>query len=98
MENKPITAVTVMDLSVAFDTVSHDVLLIVLGEQFGIKDVVLNWYENYLKPRCFKVCINETYSPQKTMDFSITQGSTQGAYLFICYTSTLNEIVPTSLF
>ena len=28
---------------------------------------------------------------------SLHQGSTQGAYLFICYASTLNEIVPNSL-
>ena len=33
----------------------------------------------------------------KTMDFSVPQGPIQGAYLFICYTSTLNEIVPKSL-
>ena len=31
------------------------------------------------------------------MDFSVPQGSTQGAYLFICYASTLNEIEPKSL-
>ena len=31
------------------------------------------------------------------MDFSIPQGSTQGAYLFICYASTLNEVVPKPL-
>ena len=31
------------------------------------------------------------------MDFGIPQGSTQGAYLFICYASTLNEIGPKSL-
>ena len=28
------------------------------------------------------------------MDFSVPQGSTQGAYLFICYASTLNEVLP----
>ena len=55
MENKLIMAVTVMELSAAFDTVSHDLLLTVLREQFGIKNVALNWYENYLKPSCFKV-------------------------------------------
>ena len=31
------------------------------------------------------------------MDFSVPQGLTQGAYLFICYASTLSEIVPKSL-
>ena len=86
-----------MDLSVAFNTVSHESLLTVLREQFGINDVAINWYENYLKPRHFKVCINGKYSAQKTMDFSVPQGSTQGAYLSICYASTLNQIVSKSL-
>ena len=31
------------------------------------------------------------------MNFSVPQGSTQGAYLFICYASTFNEILPKSL-
>ena len=31
------------------------------------------------------------------MDFSVPQGSAQGAYLLICYASTLNEVVPKSL-
>ena len=53
--NKLITSVTVMGLSVGFDTVSNDLLLTVLREQFENRDVALNWYENYLKPRCFKV-------------------------------------------
>ena len=65
MENKHITAVTVMDLSAASGTVSHELLLTVLREQFGINDVAINWYENYLKPRCFKVFINGKYSAQK---------------------------------
>ena len=80
-----------MDLSVAFNTVSHELLLTVLKEQFGIKDVACNWYENYLRPRHFKICINGMYSAQKTMDFSVAQGSTQGAYLFICYASNLTK-------
>ena len=33
----------------------------------------------------------------KTIDFSVPQGSIQGAYLFVCYASMLNEIVPESL-
>ena len=97
MENKLITAVTVMDLSAAFNTVSHELLLTVLKEGFGIKDVALNYYENYLKPRHFKVCINGMYSAQKTMDFNVLQGSSKGTYLFMCYAWTLNEVVPKSL-
>ena len=39
----------------------------------------------------------ESTQHKKTMDFSVPQGSTQGAYPFICYASTLNEMVPKSL-
>ena len=94
MENKNITAVTILDLSVAFNTVDHNLLLKVLDKTFGIKDIALNWYEQYLKPRRFRVCFNGNYSQEKTLEFSVQQGSTQGTYLFISYASTLDEVVP----
>ena len=55
MERKSVTAIVVMDLSAAFDTVDHDILLSVLENKFGIKDVALKWYESYLRPRSCKV-------------------------------------------
>ena len=36
-------------------------------------------------------------SQEKTLEFSVLQGSTQGAYLFISYASTLDEVVPKDL-
>ena len=38
-----------------------------------------------------------TTHKKKTMEFSVLQGSTQGAYLFISYASTLDEVVPKDL-
>ena len=58
VENKLVTAVTLLDLSAAFDTVDHDILLEVLHNKFGIDGNALKWYSNYLKPRKFKVNIN----------------------------------------
>ena len=81
----------------AFDTVDHNLLLEVLDKKFGIKDTALCWYEQYLKPRKFRVCINGNYSQEKTLEFSVPQGSTQGTYLFISYASTLNQVVPSNL-
>ena len=91
MENKLVTAVTIWDLSAAFDAVDHDLLLEVLHNKSGIDGNALKWYNNYLKPRKFKVNINKAYSTQKTMQFSIPQGSIHGAFLFIAYTSTFHE-------
>ena len=50
MENQLVTAVVKQDLSIAFDTVDHDVLLDILEKQFGINDAAKKWYHNYLKP------------------------------------------------
>ena len=58
MENKLVTAVTILDLSAAFDRVDHDLLLEILHNKFGIDGHALKWYNNYLKPRKFKVNIN----------------------------------------
>ena len=89
MEQQPITAVLIMDLLAVFDTVNHDL--------FGITNTVLKWYKNFLKPRKFKICINTSYSSEWIMDFCPSQRITQGAYLFICYASTLSQIVPDSI-
>ena len=43
--------------------------------------------------RKFKVNINKAYSTEKTMQFSIPQGSVHGAFLFIAYTSTFPEVI-----
>ena len=65
MENKNITAVINLDLLAAFDTVDHNLLLQILDKKFGIKDTALCWYEQYLKPRRFRVYINGDYSQEK---------------------------------
>ena len=92
MENK-LSAVTLLDLLAAFDTVDHDILLEVLHNKFGIDVNALKWYSNYLKSRKIKVNIIKAYSAEKTMQFSILQRSVQGAFLFIAYISTLPEVI-----
>ena len=48
MEEQLVTAVMILDLSVAFDTVDHDLLLEVLGKRFGVTDKAKQWYCNYI--------------------------------------------------
>ena len=51
-----------MDLSATFDTVPHDGLLEVLNCKYGLEGTTLQWIENYLRPRFFKIFINNEYS------------------------------------
>ena len=50
MERKEITAVIILDMSVALDTVDHDLLLNILQNKYGITDTALQWYQSYLRP------------------------------------------------
>ena len=62
MENQLVTAIVILDLSVAFDTVDHDLLLDVLGKRFRIVGSARAWYESYLKPRRFRVAVEDKIS------------------------------------
>ena len=97
MERQEVTAMTVLELLAAFDTVDHDLLLEVLNNRFGVKERALKWYEQYLKPRKFKVSVNNTYSKEQTINYSVPQGSIQGAFLFNVYASTISDVIPPTL-
>ena len=51
-----------LDLSAAFNTVDHDLLLEIIEKQYGIVGAAREWYTSYLKPRTFKVGIRGTTS------------------------------------
>ena len=97
MERQEVTAMTVLDLLAAFDRVDHDLLLEVLNNRFGVKGRALKWYEQYLKPRKFNVSINNIYSKEQTINYSVPQGSIQGAFLFNAYASTISDVIPPPL-
>ena len=97
MENKKCTALMALDLSAAFDTVNHTVLLSVLEHQFGIQADVLLWFESYLNPRYCKVNVGKEYSDVMELRFSVPQGSCAGSTLNSAYASTFPQVIDESL-
>ena len=97
MENQRMSALVVMDLSAAFDTVDRNILLDVLSNQYGIEGKVLNWFETYLRPLFCQVDMNGARSNIQSLDFSVPQGSCAGPMLYTVYASTLQYQISESM-
>ena len=77
-----------LDLSKAFDTINHDILLGKLSH-CGIRGLALEWFRNYLTVRKQFVDLGDGKSSIKTIDTGLPQGSVLAPLLFILY---LNDI------
>ena len=96
MEAQSITLLVALDLSAAFDTVDHEILLSILSNKYGIKSKALKWFDQYLRPRSFKVTVNSAYS-KEDLGVSVPQGSCAGANIFNLYCLPLQDVVPDDL-
>lgn len=81
-----------LDLSAAFDTLNHRLLLKILTESFGFNGTVLKWFESYLSQRSFRVKINGSLSGNCYITIGIPQGSILGPLLFILFTKDLQLV------
>ena len=82
-----------IDLSAAFDTVSHDHLLSLLSSRFGIGGSVLRWIQSYLSGRSYRVKINNELSAPVQCNVGVPQGSVLGPILFNCVMSVLPKLL-----
>ena len=82
-----------LDLSAAFDTLDHSLLLNRLHTVFGFNGKVLSWIQSYLVDRFQSIKINDAVSSMNRLSFGVPQGSVLGPLLFNMYTSPLVDII-----
>ena len=93
MDEGRVTALTLLDLSAAFDTIDHIILLSRLGNWFGVSGKALDWFKSYLTGRSQRIKLGNCLSSRFDLSFGVPQGSVLGPLLFTLYTNPLSSLI-----
>ena len=78
-----------LDLSAAFDTVDHQILLKRLANRFGIQGTAHEWFRSYLSGHIQFVCVGKDHSTSRILECGVPQGSVLGPMLYVHHLVTL---------
>ena len=80
MNKQHVTLLVLLDLSAAFDTIDHCILLERLKSVFGIRGTALSWFASYLSNRSQQICIDGSLSANFKLTCGVPQGSCLGPH------------------
>uniref|UniRef100_A0A665ULH4 Reverse transcriptase domain-containing protein n=1 Tax=Echeneis naucrates TaxID=173247 RepID=A0A665ULH4_ECHNA len=92
-DNGSASILLLLDLSAAFNTIYHNILLQRLEHEIGIKGTALRWFKSYLSDRHQFVHVNNSSSSCTVVSHGVPQGSVLGPILFTLYLLPLGNII-----
>ena len=93
LDSGNISSLIMLDLSCAFDTIDHEILVHRLHSVFGLNDTVISWVCSYLSSRTQTIVISDYQSDPLPLNFGVPQGSVLGPVFFIMYTQPLSNVI-----
>lgn len=93
MNQQHVILLVLLDLSAAFDTIHHNMLIQCLESDCGVTDNTLSWFRSYLSDRFQRVYVNGGLSKKFPLCQGVPQGLCLGPLLFTIYTRRLFDIV-----
>ena len=92
-DEKLVSLIALLDLSSAFDTLDHSILLKRLNVTFGVRGNALLWFDSYLTDRDQAVIVDGAISKPCHLAYGVPQGSVLGPILFTLYVQPLSDVI-----
>ena len=92
IDNKKAVLLILLDLSAAFDTIDHEILVSQLSKRIGVSGTALHWFRSYLQGWTSRVDIAGNLSEPITTKFGLPQGSTVGPIGYSIYNLPVGDI------
>ena len=82
-----------LDMSTAYDTIDHKLLISTLHHHLGITGNAIKWISSYITDRTFQVKVGSVLSRKHSLQYGVPQGSVLGPLLYTAYTSSLDTLI-----